>query len=229
VTFGLMVRGLLADVAKKKLVGFGRVSGLATPQPLEHLLGGARWDADVLREQVRGYVLRGLADPGGALVLDDTQVIKKGAKSVGVAPQHCGLTGQTENCQVMVMLIYASRHGHAFVDRALYLPRVWTADPQRCAAAGVSTDVEFVTKPHLGVAMLGRALADAALAFSWFVADSGYGARPGPAPVLPRQPGVLCAGRPGGPAPARRVRQATSPRRGVGRYPEHRMAAAFGR
>src|SRR6266511_4341091 len=116
----------------------------------------------------------------GALVLDDTQVIKKGAKSVGVAPQHCGLTGQTENCQVMVMLIYASRHGHAFVDRALYLPRVWTADPQRCAAAGVSTDVEFVTKPHLGVAMLGRALADAALAFSWFVADSGYGARPGP-------------------------------------------------
>src|SRR6266545_1697719 len=128
-----MVRGLLADVAKKKLVGFGRVSGLATPQPLEHLLGGARWDADVLREQVRGYVLRG------------------------------------------------------------------------------------------------RALADAALAFSWFVADSGDGARPGPAPVLPRQPGVLCAGRPGGPARARRVRQATSPRRGVGRYPEHRMAAAFGR
>src|SRR6266508_4447035 len=104
VTFGLMVRGLLADVAKKNSWGLAEHLGLATPQPLEHLLGGARWDADVLRDAVRGYVLRGLGDSGGALVLDDTQVIKKGVKSVGVAPQHCGLTGQTENCQVMVML-----------------------------------------------------------------------------------------------------------------------------
>ena len=88
VTLGLMVRGLLADVAKKNSWGLAEHLGLATPQPLEHLLGGARWDADVLRDQVRGYVLRGLADPGGALVLDDTQVIKKGTKSVGVAPQH---------------------------------------------------------------------------------------------------------------------------------------------
>jgi SRSO17 transposase len=178
VTFGLMVRGLLADVAKKNSWGLAEYLGLATPQPLEHLLGGARWDADVLRDAVRGYVLRGLGDPGGALVLDDTQVIKKGVKSVGVAPQHCGLTGQTENCQVMVMLSYASRHGHAFIDRALYLPQVWTADPQRCRAAGVPADVEFVTKPHLGVAMLKRALADAALVLSWFVADSGYGRDP---------------------------------------------------
>ena len=178
VTFGLMVRGLLADVAKKNSWGLAEYLGLPIPQPLEHLLGGARWDADVLRDAVRGYVLRGLADPGGALVLDDTQVIKKGVKSVGVAPQHCGLTGQTENCQVMVMLSYASRHGHAFIDRALYLPQVWTADPQRCRAARVPADVEFVTKPHLGVAMLERALADAALVFSWFVADSGYGRDP---------------------------------------------------
>jgi SRSO17 transposase len=137
VTFGLMVRGLLADVAKKNSWGLAEHLGLPTPQPLEHLLGGARWDADVLRDAVRGYVLRGLADPDGALVLDDTPVIKKGTQSVGVAPQHCGLTGQTENCQVMVMLSYASKHGHAFIDRALYLPQVWTTDPQRCRAGGV--------------------------------------------------------------------------------------------
>src|SRR6266508_1581583 len=43
VTFGLMVRGLLADVAKKNSWGLAEHLGLATPQPLEHLLGGARW------------------------------------------------------------------------------------------------------------------------------------------------------------------------------------------
>src|SRR5256885_4867524 len=64
VTFGLMVRGLLADVPKKNSWGLAEHLGLATPQPLEHLLGGARWDVDVLRDAVRGYVLRGLADPG---------------------------------------------------------------------------------------------------------------------------------------------------------------------
>lgn len=178
VTFGLMVRALLADVPKKNSWGLAEYAGLATPQPFEHLLGGARWDADALRDVVRSYVLDGLGDPDGALVLDDTQVIKKGRMSVGVAPQHCGLTGQTENCQVMVMLSYASVLGHAFVDRELYLPARWTDDPPRGVAAGVPTDRGFATKPALGVAMLERALADEHLAFRWFVADSGYGRDP---------------------------------------------------
>jgi DDE superfamily endonuclease len=131
-----------------------------------------------LRDFVRSYVLKGLSDPDGVLVLDDTQAIKKGTKSVGVAPQHCGLTGQTENCQVMVMLSYASKHGHAFCDRELYLTTGWAEDRQRRAEAGVPEDREFVTKPHLGVAMLKRALADPALGYTWVVADSGYGRDP---------------------------------------------------
>jgi SRSO17 transposase len=178
VTFGLMVRALLADVPKKNSWGLAEHAGLATPQPFEHLLGGAKWNADVLRDVIRGYVLQGLADPGAALILDDTQVIKQGVKSVGVAPQHCGLTGQTENCQVMVMLSYASVHGHAFIDRELYLPASWTDDRPRCHDAGVPADRGFVTKPHLGVAMLARALDDERLVFGWFVADSGYGRDP---------------------------------------------------
>ncbi|WP_433349672.1 DUF6444 domain-containing protein [Micromonospora sp. CA-111912] len=62
----------------------GRAAGSAA--------GGHRVPAD------RGRVRRVRADhrpavASGALVLDDTQAIKKGTKSVGVAPQHCGLTG----------------------------------------------------------------------------------------------------------------------------------------
>jgi len=182
-TFTLMVRAMLADVAKKNSWGLAEYAGLPTPQAFEHLLNGAKWSADELRDQIRGYVLAGLADPGGALVLDDTQAIKKGDKSVGVAPQHCGATGQTENCQCMVMLSYASVHGHAFLDRELYLPTCWTDDPQRCHAAGVPAERVFMTKPQLGIAMLARALTvlagDPALAWSWFVADSAYGRDPG--------------------------------------------------
>ncbi|MFV2022074.1 transposase [Micromonospora sp. LOL_023] len=81
----------------------------------------ASWDVDRPRDRPRSYVLTGLAAPDAALVPDDTQAINKRVHSVGVAPQRCGLTGQTENCQCMAMLTYASRHGHAhaFVDQEL--------------------------------------------------------------------------------------------------------------
>jgi SRSO17 transposase len=77
----------------------------------------------------------------------------------------------------MPMLSYASGRGHAFIDRALYLPRRWTDDPQRCAQAGVPAGRGFLTKPELVIEMLDRALA-AGVPFRYFTADSGYGRDP---------------------------------------------------
>jgi hypothetical protein len=48
-----MLRALLADVPKKNSRGLAEHAGLPTPRPFEHLLDGAVWDADVLRDQVR--------------------------------------------------------------------------------------------------------------------------------------------------------------------------------
>jgi hypothetical protein len=68
VTFGLMVRGLPADVAKKSSWVLPSIWGWRLRSRWSTCWAGARWDAEVLR---------GLADAGGALVLDDTQVIKE--------------------------------------------------------------------------------------------------------------------------------------------------------
>jgi hypothetical protein len=155
-TFTDLVRGLLADVPRKNSWQLAEHVEHGSAYRLEWLLGGAKWDADALRDRVRDYVVATLGAEDGVLIADDTQVIKKGDKSVGVAPQHCGLTGQTENCQVMPMLSYASGRGHAFIDRALYLPRRWTDDPQRCAQAGVPAERGFLTKPQLVIDMLDR-------------------------------------------------------------------------
>ena len=176
-TFADLVRGLLADVPRKNSWQLAEHVGHGSAYRLEWLLGGAKWDADVLRDRVRDYVVATLGAEDGVLIADDTQVIKKGDKSVGVAPQHCGATGQTENCQVLPMLAYASARGHAFIDRALYLPRRWTDDPQRCADAGVPAERGFLTKPQLVIDMLDRALA-AGVPFRYFTADSGYGRDP---------------------------------------------------
>ncbi|MER5520415.1 transposase [Streptomyces sp. NPDC002677] len=116
--------------------------------------GEASWSADGLLAEVQAYAARELGDPSATLVVDDTQVIKKGDKSVGVGHQHCGTTGDVRNCQVMVMLTYAAARGHTFYDRRLYLPQSWTGDRERCRAAGVPDEVAFATKPQLGIAML---------------------------------------------------------------------------
>jgi SRSO17 transposase len=73
-----------------------------------------------------------------------------------------------------VFASYVSRHGHAFIDRALYLPKAWTEEPARMAAAHVPDGTAFRTKPGLAVGMIERALA-AGVPFGWVAADSAYG------------------------------------------------------
>jgi SRSO17 transposase len=43
--------------------------------------------------------------------------------AAGVQRQHSGTAGRTENCQVGVFFADASVHGHALIDRELYLPK----------------------------------------------------------------------------------------------------------
>ena len=82
--------------------------------------------------------------------------------------------GKITNCQIGVFAAYASRHGHAFIDRALYLPKAWTDDPARLAAAHVSDGTGFATKPALAIRMIERAIT-AGVPFRWVAADSVYG------------------------------------------------------
>src|SRR5689334_8702937 len=144
------------------------------PWRQQALLDRTRWDADALRDLVREYALETLADPDAVLVLDETGFLKQGQASCGVARQYTGSAGKVTNCQVGVFAAYVSRHGHAFVDRALYLPKTWTDDPARLSAAHVPPGVTFTTKPRLALAMIGRAIA-AGVPFAWAAADSVYG------------------------------------------------------
>lgn len=88
--------------------------------------------------------------------------------------QYSGTAGRIENCQIGVFLAYASKHGRAFVDRELYLPREWTDDPARCAEAGVPADRVFATKPQLALRMIERVWA-AGVHAKWVTADEVYG------------------------------------------------------
>jgi SRSO17 transposase len=128
-----------------------------------------------LRDIVRDYALETLADDDAVLVIDETGFLKQGKASCGVARQYTGSAGKITNCQIGVFAAYVSRHGHAFIDRSLYLPKAWTNDPARMKAAHVPEETAFATKPALAVTMIERAVA-AAVPFAWVAADSVYGA-----------------------------------------------------
>jgi SRSO17 transposase len=168
------LRGLLGEVERKNGWQLAEHAGETTPDGMQRLLTSARWDADGLRDDVLGYVVEQLGDPGGVLVVDETGFLKKGTKSAGVQRQYSGTAGRIENCQVGVFLSYASRSGRALVDRELYLPKEWAADAARRAEARVPEQVAFQTKPQLAQQMLARAVA-AQVPAGWVTADEVYG------------------------------------------------------
>ena len=140
---------------------------------MQRLPRTAEWDLDGVRDDLRGYLLDVLGDPAGVFVVDETGFIKKGTRSAGVQRQYTGTSGKIDNCQLGVFLAYASPRGRVLVDRELYLPKSWTGDRDRCAAAGVPGEVEFATKPEQGLAMLERAHAGGVLT-GWVSADEAY-------------------------------------------------------
>jgi SRSO17 transposase len=144
------------------------------PWRQQAILGRGRWDADALRDIVRDYALESLADEDAVLVIDETGFLKQGKASCGVARQYTGSAGKITNCQIGVFASYVSRHGHGFIDRALYLPKEWTDDCERMTAAHVPDDVSFATKPQIARKMIVRAIA-AKMPFSFVAADSVYG------------------------------------------------------
>src|SRR5215207_7436220 len=131
------LRGLISPVERKNGWQLAEQAGDEAPYGVQHLLGRAEWSADEVRDDLRSYVVEHLGDPEAVLVVDETGLLKKGTKSVGVQRQYSGTAGRIENCQVGVFLAYASDAGRAFLDRELYLPKDWTAEAARRAAAGV--------------------------------------------------------------------------------------------
>lgn len=151
-----------------------RYAGHRGPAGFQHLLNGASWDADTLRDDVQQYVADQLGCPDGVLVVDDTGFLKKGTTSAGVQRQYSGTAGRTEICKIGVFAAYATAKGRALVDRELYLPKSWTGDTDRCRTAGIPESHGFATKGELARAMILRVLASS-LPIAWVTGDCAYG------------------------------------------------------
>lgn len=177
----LYLQALLSDIPRKNGWQIAEQARQAHPYGIQRLLSRAVWDHEAVRDILRDVVCQALhpSPPAASsvfpvLAVDESGFPKRGRHSAAVAPQYCGVSGTVENCQVGVFLSYVTEHGHALIDRALYMPQEWCADPPRRQAAHLPDTLTFATKPELAKQMVHRAR-QAGLPIQWVVADTVYG------------------------------------------------------
>jgi SRSO17 transposase len=173
------LRGLLLDNDDNKTAEAIALKVYGDPSQVrmtQVFVSQSPWLDAPLRQELVTWVADELGDDDGVLVIDEGSFPKCGTKSVGVARQYCGATGKLDNCQVAVYAAYAGASSHALLDTRLYLPQEWTADPDRCRAAGVPEGVIFRTKPELAFELVLSLRAQ--VRHGWITFDEVYGRDP---------------------------------------------------
>jgi SRSO17 transposase len=166
------IDALFNDSERKSMAAMhGRLSDPISYEALQHFITDSPWEAAPLWAHLRTCVpvRRGL------LALDDTGFPKQGTKSVGVQRQYCGALGKIGNCQVAVSSALLAEGRTWPLTFELYLPQVWTADPPRCAAAGIPATVRFREKWRIALAHV-RTVLKAGFEVAGVVVDTDYGA-----------------------------------------------------
>jgi len=130
------LRGLRSPVERKNGWQLAEVNGDATPYGVQHLLGRAMWDAEVVRKDLRAYLIEHLGDPQAVLVVDETGFLKKGQHAAGVARQYSGTAGRIAHGQIGVFVTYASPQGHGLLDRNALCPTSGQATRRAARARG---------------------------------------------------------------------------------------------
>jgi SRSO17 transposase len=153
---GVYLRALIEQGARKSLEPMvERLGGDADYQSLQQFLADSPWDPAVV---VRAVCERVAPEVDvEAWVLDDTGFPKDGKDSPGVKRQYSGTLGKIGNCQIGVSLHAVGSAGTVPLGWALYLPEEWCKDAKRRKKAKIPENVEFQTKPQLGVKLALRA------------------------------------------------------------------------
>ena len=74
------VQGLLAPVARKNSWQLAEQASHSTPDRLQHVLAGTKWEPDDIRDDLQEYVAGRLGEAGGVLIIDDTGCAPRGAE-----------------------------------------------------------------------------------------------------------------------------------------------------
>ena len=170
------VTGQLSDLPRKSIEPMADAAGLP-PRTLQQFLSRHGWDEMQMRDTLQQIVARDHQHPCSIGIIDETAHPKKGDKTPGVQRQWCGTTGKVDNCTVTVHLSYTAGEFHCLLDGELFLPEAWSADRERCRAAGIPDDMTHRPKWQIALEILERATANG-VRCEWVSFDEGYSVNP---------------------------------------------------
>jgi SRSO17 transposase len=190
-------RGLLSDLPRKSIEPIALACGTAV-RTLQEFLRDHVWEhfrmRDQLQQRLNGQpVMSAAADLGTIGVIDETSVVKKGTKTPGVHRQYCGARGKLDNCIVTVHLGIVRGLFKTLLDAALFLPKAWSEDRERCRQAKIPDDVVYRPKWRIALEQLTRASGNG-LHFDWLTFDEYYGGKPAFLADLDTRPGMYYVG-----------------------------------
>ena len=178
ITAGYLQALLVQDQERRNAENLSESVGISA-RAMQRFLTEARWSDETVIGRLQEYLAPRLGHPEAVWVFDGSDFPKQGRKSAGVARQYCGRLGKVANCQGGMFLAYVSPLGRALVDKRLYLPKSWTSDQDRCAAAGVPEDRRnYRSKTELALEMLERVLELGYLRAEWVAGDDAFGMSP---------------------------------------------------
>jgi len=176
--FELHLQGLLSEAERKNMEAIAlRLDGPNRVRNLQRLMSEYQWDESSMRKRHWQVAAQSLEDEQGVWSIDASEFPKKGRASVGVAPQYCGVLGQTANCQSGVFICYSSPKGHALLDSRLYLPKCWFEPEfqERRKQCRIPEKTTFKTKQELALELLKPLLESNQFGGKWITGDCSFG------------------------------------------------------
>ena len=169
------IAGLIGPGDRKSVQPIAARDGAVGYDQLHHFIADGVWDSAPLEAALLAEADRLVGGEDAFLVIDDTCLPKTGERSVGGAPHYASSLGKTATCQSLVSATLASREVPVAVGLRLFLPEVWTSDPDRMARARVPDDRQTaLSKPEIAIEEIDRVRA-AGVRFGCVLADAGYG------------------------------------------------------
>ena len=176
--FATFAKGLLSNLDRKSIepIALSFLNEKDVRGMQQFFTRSKGWE-EAVKERYKGQVAGHLTAVAGFLSVDESDFIKKGKDSAGVARQYCGRLGKRENCQAGVFLSYASQKGIGLVDAQLYLPEVWFGDDyaERRKDCQIPDGTTFKTKNRMAKEMVGATINSGVFEIQCIGADASFG------------------------------------------------------
>jgi SRSO17 transposase len=172
------IKGRLSDLERKNVEQMSNAFlGVGNARNSNNFMSRSKIPTDVLYSVYHNQFREFMQDRNGMITGDGTDFSKKGSNSVGVARQHDGTRGKTDNCQASVMVGFVGDKGYGLYNASLYMPEVWMSPKYEAKRfkCRVPEDLKFETKNTLLLNLIKDMIEQGRFNGKYIGVDSSFG------------------------------------------------------